>query len=223
MRDVDHEERQIDCIGDGSFFDGHEVLHPPELFGVSEVEFSSSRFCLTRWREAAKLKMVPSAFFAAPRETRDLLEFDLDAQAIVVNQGVVCEREISAEQQCVCAGATLQIGLDQDHDIEWVGKALVQHLRLINIRANPLVLTGRHLVTLWNRLNIKFVAIATAGSGFLLFPLVRKVERRIVTQFRDQVQSQMNDRGSTAMNDYLPWEFICKTSGGQPRKQQIFM
>ena len=187
MRKINHEERKVDCIGDGSLFDGHEVLHAPELFSVAEVEL------------------------------------DLEAQAIVVNQGIVCEFEITAEKHRMCADATLQIGFDQDHDIEWVGKALVQHRGLVNISANPLVLTGRHLITLWNGLIIELVARATTGARLLLFTLVLEVERRIVTQFRDQVQSQMNDRGSTAMNDYLPWEFICKTSGGQPRKQQIFM
>ena len=80
MRKINHEERKVDCIGDGSLFDGHEVLHAPELFSVAEVEL------------------------------------DLEAQAIVVNQGIVCEFEITAEKHRMCADATLQIGFDQDHD-----------------------------------------------------------------------------------------------------------
>ena len=73
MGNVDHEERKADCVGDRSLFDGHEVLHTPELFGVAKVEF------------------------------------DLEAQAIVVNQRVMCEFEIAAEKHGVCTGATLQI------------------------------------------------------------------------------------------------------------------
>jgi hypothetical protein len=40
-----------------------------------EMNFSSSRLCLTRRREAAKLKMVSFAFFAASHEIRAVLNF----------------------------------------------------------------------------------------------------------------------------------------------------
>ena len=33
-----HEQRQVDCVGHGGFFDIHKVFQAPILFGISEIE-----------------------------------------------------------------------------------------------------------------------------------------------------------------------------------------
>lgn len=80
------------------------------------------------------------------------VEFDLEAQAIVVNQRVMRGFKVAAEKHSVYTSATLKIGLDQEHDVDGVGKARMQlrmqHRRLVNIGTDSLVLRGRHPITL---------------------------------------------------------------------------
>jgi len=38
MRYIDHEQRQVECIGERDFLDVHEIFQPPMLFGIPEIK-----------------------------------------------------------------------------------------------------------------------------------------------------------------------------------------
>jgi len=118
------------------------------------------------------------------------VELDLEAQATGVNQRAMSEFEVSAEKHSVCTNATLQIGLDQDHDVDGIGKVLKQHLRLVDICLNFFVLRGLYPITLRNCPIVELVAVATPWTRLLLLILILEVERRITAQLRDEMQSQ---------------------------------
>ena len=40
MRKIDHEESEIHRISHSSLGDIHKIFQPPELFGISEIEFN---------------------------------------------------------------------------------------------------------------------------------------------------------------------------------------
>ena len=64
--------------------------------------------------------------------------FDLESEAVVANKLVGGKSQIAAEKDDVSPLAGGEIGFDQDDDIERFGKTLVQHRRLIDVRANAL-------------------------------------------------------------------------------------
>jgi len=75
LRNVDHEQRQVEGIGERYFLDIHKIFQAPKLLGVAEIEL------------------------------------DLETQAVVINDLVVGQLEITAKQIHVgkCTGVLVMI------------------------------------------------------------------------------------------------------------------
>ncbi len=104
------------------------------------------------------------------------VELDLETQAIVVNELVIGQVEVTAEQNDVSSGLGFEIGFDDDDHIQGVGKELVPHGHLIDTGLDT-ILHGRSFeVLVWDASIVEFVTIFSARAEFLLRPLIRKVQ-----------------------------------------------
>ena len=80
----------------------------------------------------------------------------------------------------MCASLGLQVGVDDDHDIERLAKLLVQGLDLIDARLD-LALGCRFFETLVRQVPIiQLVAIFAVRSMSLIGAIIRQVQGRVI-------------------------------------------
>ena len=70
------------------------------------------------------------------------VELDLETEAVVVNQRVVGQLQVAAEQDDMRPGAHLQGSLDDDHDVQQLVKLFMKQFCLINAGLDVFFDTG---------------------------------------------------------------------------------
>src|SRR5215510_5678653 len=89
------------------------------------------------------------------------VKLQLEAQAIRVYQLLERQRQIAAKEQHMRLGVRREIGLDNAHDVERLGKGLVARLDLIDAGFDILVDTRLAQIALRNAERIELVSIDT--------------------------------------------------------------
>ena len=67
------------------------------------------------------------------------IELDLESEPIEINKLFIAKRKVAAEEHHMCPLLRTKISFDKDDDIEFLGKAFVQHSRLIDIGLHAIV------------------------------------------------------------------------------------
>ena len=67
------------------------------------------------------------------------IELDLESEPIEINKLFIAKRKVAAEEHNMCPLLCTEVGFDNDDDIEFLGKAFVQHSRLIDIGLHAMV------------------------------------------------------------------------------------
>ena len=92
------------------------------------------------------------------------IELQLESKAVIVNQIVKPQCQITTEQQHVRLGECFQIGLDNANDIQRLRKGLVARLELIRATLDALLYVRVAQIPVGNCAWIEFVAVDTLGA-----------------------------------------------------------
>ena len=101
---------------------------------------------------------------------------------------VVGQIEIAAEEDDMGPCLGLQVGLDDDDDIERLGEARVECNGLIDVGANALFAARFHQVLGRNGMIGDLVAVFAPWPSATVWSVVAEVKGCIVAQFGDQMQ-----------------------------------
>jgi site-specific DNA recombinase len=114
--------------------------------------------------------------------------FQLEPKAVIVNQVVTPQCQITTEQQHVRLGACFQIGLDNAYDIERLCKRLVARLELIGAAFDALLDVRVVQILVGNCAWIEFVAVDTLGATPGILTVIGQIQGTVRAQFANQVQ-----------------------------------
>src|SRR5207248_8372449 len=115
-------------------------------------------------------------------------KLDLEPQAIIVYEGRGGQCEITAKQEDMGLGLRVQVGLDDDDDMQRLPERLVEQLRLVHLGLDvPLNRRGLQ-VLLWNVIVMHLVAILATWASPGIGASVGEVQRRVSAQLGDEVQ-----------------------------------
>lgn len=87
------------------------------------------------------------------------VELDLETEAVVVNQRVVGQLQVAAEQDDSAQTARLQVSLDGDHDVQRLAKLFMKQFCLINAGLDVFFDTGLLEVLVGNTTIVEFIAL----------------------------------------------------------------
>ena len=86
-------------------------------------------------------------------------------------------------------GGCLEIGLDDNHHMQWEVELLVDELALINLCAQVVFRSGFFQVHIRQGTHIDFVTLLRLGTKFFMFIIAGKTQGCIRTHLRNQVQT----------------------------------
>ena len=89
------------------------------------------------------------------------VELDLETEAVVVNQLVIGQLQVAAEQDDMRPSARLQVSLEDDHDVQRLAKLFMKQFCLINAGLDVFFDTGLLQVLVGNTTIVEFIAIFT--------------------------------------------------------------
>ena len=115
------------------------------------------------------------------------VELDLEAQGVVVDDLIIGLVAITAEQNGMGAGACLAVGLNDDHNVQRLGKEFMQGAELVDLGANTLL--GRRTLALGRRQLgiVDFVTVLLVGATSAVRAIIQEVQGGIDRQLGDQV------------------------------------
>ncbi len=87
--------------------------------------------------------------------------------------------------------AGLEIGLDDDDHIEWLGKTPLQYLGLIDAGLDMALATCCDKIFLWYVAIVDFLAVLLAWTFAPLLAVVDEVQGGIMAQFGDKLQAAL--------------------------------
>jgi hypothetical protein len=122
------------------------------------------------------------------------IELDLEAQAIEFDDLVAGLFQVGAEQNDMRLRGGCEMGLDHTHLVEWAVKRFVEELTLINSCAQVVFHAAFFQLAAAHVANLDFVAVPGFGAALLGFAHQGQIQRRIRTQFGDQVYTGLSDQ-----------------------------
>ena len=120
------------------------------------------------------------------------VELDLETEAVVVNQRVVGQLQVAAEQDDMRPGARrLQGSLDDDHDVQQLVKLFMKQFCLINAGLDVFFDTGLLQVLAGNTTIVEFIVIFARWPVTAVGAFVGEIQSRIATQLGNQMQTAL--------------------------------
>ena len=119
------------------------------------------------------------------------VELDLETKAVVVNQRVVGQRQVAAEQDDMRPGARLQVSLDDDHDVQWLAKPLMKQFCLIQAGLDVFFDTGLSQVLVGDTTIVEFIALLARWPVTAVGVFVGEIQSRVATQLGNQMQTAL--------------------------------
>jgi site-specific DNA recombinase len=119
--------------------------------------------------------------------------FDLKAQAIIVDQLSLGQRQIAGEQDDVGASLGLPIGLDDDHDVELLAELLVQGDGLVNPGFDRAFGLGCFETGVRQVAIVEFGAVLAMRTMPLVRPVIEQVQGGVAAQLGNQLQARLAD------------------------------
>src|SRR4029453_12191555 len=121
------------------------------------------------------------------------IELQLEAQAIIVDQVIIPQRHITTEEHHMSGLASLQIGFDDDDNIQHLGKLLMPERHLVNVGLYPFINRRGLQVCRRNIPIVQLLAIFAPWSTPTVRAIIGKIESGIIPQLRDQMQAHLSD------------------------------
>ena len=117
--------------------------------------------------------------------------FDLEAEAVIVDQFIESQGQITAEKNHPGHFLGGEVGFDDDDNIEFIGDEFVPHGQLIDLGLD--VIEQGHLFEIFvgNMVIIEFGPILFGGPPLFLDPIVGEIKGGIVAQFGDEMQGTL--------------------------------
>src|SRR5258706_4115532 len=116
------------------------------------------------------------------------VELQLETKTVIIDQGGKRQRQIAAKKNDMRLRLGFQIGLDDQHDVQRLDKALVAGLKLIDACFEPGTDPGLAYKPLRNGARIEFVAIDAMWPVPGVRTIIRQEQGAIGTQFGNQLQ-----------------------------------
>ncbi len=116
------------------------------------------------------------------------VKLNLEPQPIIVDEGRICQVQVTAEQDDMGAGVGAQVGLGDDDDIQRLCELFVEQLRLVETGLDVPLHRGLFEVLHGEVVVIHLVAILAMGTSPGIGSRVGEVQRRIVPQLGNQVE-----------------------------------
>ena len=119
------------------------------------------------------------------------VELDLETEAVVVNQLVVGQLQVAAEQDDMRPGARSQVSLEDNHDVQRLAKLFMKQFCLINAALDVFFDTGPLQVLVGNTTIVEFIAIFARWPVTPIGVFVGEIQSRVATQLGNQMQTAL--------------------------------
>lgn len=121
------------------------------------------------------------------------VELDLETKAIIVDQFVESQRQVAAEKDNPGHFLSVEVGFDNDDHIEFIGDEFVPQGHLIDVGVDAIQEGGLFKIFVGDMAIIQFGSIFFVGPPLFLWPVVGKVEGRVIAQFGDEMQTTLSN------------------------------
>ena len=121
------------------------------------------------------------------------VEFDLETKAVIVEEFVESQLQVAAEKDNVGHFLRVEVGFDNDDNIEFIGDEFVPHGHLIDFGLDALKQGSLFEIFVGDMLVIEFGSILFVCATLFLWPVVGKIEGRVIAQFGDEMKGALSN------------------------------